>query len=245
MAPPQVPHSLETDGGEVRRKYSLPKRYFIYPAAVWPHKNHMNLIRGIKLSLKEIPDIYCICTGENADWLYPEQFVKIEEEIKRNGLDKNVRFLGSVPYQELYALEKEAEFFCVPSFYEAGCYPIWEACQFGKAVACSNVTMIPYQIQDAGILFDPNDTHEIAQAIRLLWKDDTLRQKLGRKAKTLVENPLYSSRRMALGYHRAFVNTLIRLGRISAQHKIDEDPASPLDRFLNPPRFEWENLKTF
>lgn len=242
MAPPKMDSVKIANEYSVREKFNLPERYFTYPAATWPHKNHINLVRAIAQCVSSGIEVSCVCTGEYRDWLYPGQFIKIQAEIKKYNLNKYIYFTGCLPYPELYALERGADFFCIPTLYEAGCYPIWEAGYFGKAVAASDVTMIPYQLQDAGILFNPSDPDEIAQAIELLWKDKELRDYLGQKAKALLDNPLYSQERMAQGYHRAFVNTLVRLGKLPKEFWIEKDPAPPLDRGLLPQRFEWRSL---
>ncbi len=239
LAPPRISAADIADEESLKRRLNVPERYFIYPAATWPHKNHINLVRAIAKCVSRGTEVFCICPGENADWLYPGQFSRIQDEVKRCKVEKNIRFTGCLPSQEVYALMQGAEFVCIPSLYEAGCYPIWEACQLGKAVACSDVTMIPYQIQDAGLLFNPDDPDDIADAIELLWKNQELKSYLGHKAKALIDNPFYSSQKMALGYHRQFIHCLIRLGKLPKELWINEDPAPALDRGPLPPRFEW------
>lgn len=242
LAPPNVPSIDIAYERSVREKFKLPERYFIYPAATWPHKNHINLVRAIAQCVSEGLDIFCICPGEYADWLYPGQFLKIQEEIRKYGLEKNIYFPGCLSAPEVYALMQGADFVCVPTLYEAGCYPVWEAVKLGKAIACSDVTMIPYQIRDAGLLFNPNDPGDIAKAIQLLCKDKELKNYLGNRAKTLAESSFYSSEKTALGYHRAFIHSLIRLGKLAKELWIEADPAPPLDRGPRPPRFEWRSL---
>jgi len=242
MAPPKIDASKIADINLIKEKHPLPERFFIYPAATWPHKNHLNLIKAISRCIAKGTEVYCVCTGEHAQWLSFDHYDQIQAEIKKHHLEKYIYFTGCLPYPEVLALEKQADFFCIPTLYEAGCYPVWEACFFGKAVAASDVTMIPYQIQDTGILFNPYDVDDIAKAITLLWKDKDLRDYLGQKAKSLINNPYYSHERMAQGYHRAFVNTLVRLGRLSKEYWIEEDPAPVLDKKSWVPKFAWRKL---
>ena len=243
LAPPQPPSVDVAVVNFLKKRFNLPGRYFIYPAALWPHKNHLNLIRAIAQCISEGLEVFCVCAGEYADWLYPGQFLKIQAEIKRYQLEKYIFFTGALPYADLhggiYALEQGADFFCIPTLYEAGCIPFWEAAQLGKAAACSDVTMIPYQMRDAGLLFNPADPQDIAKAIRLLWEDENLRNYLGNKAKAMINNPLYSFERTAQGYHRAFVHALIRLGKLPKELWIEEDPVPPLDRGPVPEKFSW------
>ncbi len=242
LAPPVVPPIDDAYGRAIKEKFNLPEHYFIYPAATWPFKNHINLVRALAECVSCGLEVFCVCPGEYADWLFPGQFSKIQEEIKKCKVEKNIYFLGNVPHKESCALIQQADFVCMPSLYESGCYPIWEAFCLGKAVCASDVTMIPYQVRDAGILFDPRDPKDIAKAIELLCKDRKLRDCLGDKAKKLLDGPRYSPEKTALGYHRAFVNSLVRLGKLSREFLIEDDPAPALDQGPMPPRFQWREL---
>lgn len=242
LAPPLVPEIDQDYARSIKEKFGLPEHYFIYPAATWPHKNHINLVRALAECVSSGLKVFCVCPGERADWIYPGQFATIQEEVKKCKVEKNIYFLGNIPHKESLALIQQADFLCMPSLYEAGCYSIWEACCFAKAVACSEITMIPYQIRDAGLLFNPRDPSDIARAIQLLHEDRQLRDFLGKKARELIGNPYYSPMKTALGYHRAFVNTLVRLGKLSQDFWIEEDPSPPLDRGPKPPEFQWRHL---
>ena len=150
--------------------------------------------------------------------------------------------MGNVPHGDCLALIQQADFVCVPSLYESGCYPVWEAFCLGKAVCASDVTMLPHQVRDVGLLFNPHDPSDIAKAIQLLHQDQKLRDYLGDKAKRLIADQYYSAQKTALGYHRAFVNTLVRLGKLSREYWREDDPAPALDQGVVPPRFEWRGL---
>jgi len=62
--------------------------------------------------------------------------------------------------------------------FEAASGPLWEAFVTGIPAACSNVTSLPQQAKDAALIFDPYNPEEIADAIWLLWTNDTLRNEL-------------------------------------------------------------------
>ncbi len=42
----------ETDWQSLEKKYSISKKYLLYPAATWPHKNHISLLRLYQKSKK-------------------------------------------------------------------------------------------------------------------------------------------------------------------------------------------------
>ncbi len=242
LAPPKAPKIDQNYTRSIREKFLLPEHYFIYPAATWPHKNHINLIKALSKCISSGLEIYCVCPGENSDRLYPGQFQKIREAVKEYKVEKNIYFIGNVTHVESLALIDQADFLCMPSLYEAGCYSIWEAFICGKAVAGSEVTMIPHQVRDAGLLFNPYDPSDIAKAITLLHLDRKLRADLGKKARELINDEYYRPEKTVLGYHRAFVNTLVNLGKLAPESRIQDDPAPALDRQARPPKFEWRHL---
>ena len=99
------------------------------------------------------------------------------------GLEEQVRFLGFVPGEDLRALYQAAACVVVPSLFEANSLPIFEAWAEGTPVASSNVTALPEQVADAGLLFDPNDPVAIGEAIARIVSDDALAADLVAKGK--------------------------------------------------------------
>lgn len=164
----------EADHDAVRRKFELPHPFVLYPAQTWPHKNHMKLLEALAL-LRERHGLTVplICTGTKTQF-----HLKLEKRIRQLGLTGQVRFLGFVSSSELQCLYSLARAVTIPTLFEAGSAPMWEAFTAGTPVACSNVTSLPAQAGDAALVFDPHDAGQIAESIRRLWTDDSLRQTL-------------------------------------------------------------------
>lgn len=157
----------------VRRKYSLPEKYLIYSANTWRHKNHLQLLRGLKLLHENYNiNIPLICTG----FQQPDFFPQIEEEIKRLDLARNVRFLGYLPEEEMPAILCGAVLSVIPTLYEAGSFPLMEAMNHGVPVICSTATSLPDTIGDRRFVFDPNSPEEMAGMMSLMLIDEKMRQ---------------------------------------------------------------------
>jgi glycosyltransferase involved in cell wall biosynthesis len=60
---------------------------------------------------------------------------------------------------------------------------VCEAFSEGLPVASSTATSLPDLVADAGLLFDPDDTGEIADAVRRLWTDPDLRAELSERGR--------------------------------------------------------------
>ncbi|MBI1912008.1 MAG: glycosyltransferase family 4 protein [Deltaproteobacteria bacterium] len=155
------------------KKYGIPEKYLFYSANTWRHKNHLNLIRALKiLHEKYGRKISLICTGQK----YPDFFPVLEAEIEKLNLQDFVKFTGYIPEEDVRLLLKNTELAIIPTLYEAGSFPLMEAMAYEVPVICSNVTSLPETIGDTRFLFDPNDAEQIAEKAALLIKDEKLRE---------------------------------------------------------------------
>jgi glycosyltransferase involved in cell wall biosynthesis len=115
-----------------------------------------------------------VCTGSPDKSFHS----RIEQRVRELKLGPQVKFLGFVPEEDLRGLYRLAQFLVMPTLYEADSCPIHEAWSEGLPVASSNATALPDQVHDAGLLFNPRDTLEIADAVERLATDEDLRNDL-------------------------------------------------------------------
>src|ERR1041384_6058491 len=90
----------------------------------------------------------------------------------------------------------------MPSLFESDSSPIYEAWLEGKPVACANVTSLPVQVMDAGIVFDPYAPEAIADAMARLSTDEELRRRLAELGKLRVKD--YDWERTAKAYRALY-----------------------------------------
>ena len=157
----------------VRKKYSLPLRYVFYAAQFWPHKNHVRLVEAFALVAREHADCALVLTGKKRD-----DFERVFKRVRELGLENKVYHIGYVEQSELAALYRTATVVAVPTLFESISIPIYEAFSLGTAVCASDVVALPEQIGDAGLLFDPHSTQDMAAKISMLLADPQLRAKL-------------------------------------------------------------------
>ncbi|HIJ37534.1 MAG TPA: glycosyltransferase family 4 protein [Rhodospirillaceae bacterium] len=156
--------------------------FIIYPAQTWKHKNHLGLFQALALLQREggpVPSL--VLTG-----FVNEQGHDLLDAVVQLGLSDKVKFLGYVSRNELSLLYQLARCTVIPTKFEAGSLPIFDAFTLGCPVACSNVTSLPDQADGGALLFNPDDIAEMASVIRRLWTDVNLRCRLIRRGNEVV-----------------------------------------------------------
>jgi glycosyltransferase involved in cell wall biosynthesis len=89
-----------------------------------------------------------------------------------------VRFLGFLPDETLAVVYRLAAVFVFPSLYEGFGLPPLEAMACGTPVVTSNVSSLPEVVGDAALLVDPYSAEAIADAMRRVLTDTSLRSDL-------------------------------------------------------------------
>jgi glycosyltransferase involved in cell wall biosynthesis len=160
-------------------RYSLPGKFFFYPAQFWEHKNHKALLHAAALLKSEIPDLNLVFVGSKKNG-YPSTI----ELVRRLDLTNKVHFLGYVPDADMPELYRRARALLMPTYYGPTNIPPLEAMALGCPVATSRVYGMPEQLGDAALFFDPTSVDQIARAMKSLWNDDNLCEKLSRQGLT-------------------------------------------------------------
>jgi glycosyltransferase involved in cell wall biosynthesis len=149
------------------------QRYFLYPAAWWPHKNHERLLCAFSQVVRQYPDTSLVLSGISA-----RQQPPAEELISKLGLHGRVQLTGFLRYEELASLYRYAWALVFPSLYEGFGIPVIEAMHAGCPVICSNATSLPEVAADAALYCDPLDSKDIARAMLALLEDPRRRAEL-------------------------------------------------------------------
>jgi glycosyltransferase involved in cell wall biosynthesis len=151
---------------DIRARYDAGTRPIVLTlSAKRPHKNLLRLLEAVAL----------IPSGSRPVLVLPGYPTPHEDELKRRAselaLDRDVRFVGWVPPDELEGLYGAAACFVFPSLYEGFGLPVLEAMARGVPVACSSRGSLAEVAGSAARLFDPESTRAIAEAIESLLDD--------------------------------------------------------------------------
>ncbi|MEZ4938244.1 MAG: glycosyltransferase family 1 protein [Crocinitomicaceae bacterium] len=166
---------------KVKEKYNLPDQYIFYPAQCWEHKNHLKLVEAFKICQKKHPEVHLVLTGSQKD-NYPNLVHKIQFE----NLENKIHHLGYIDYNDFPYLYTSSLFLVMPTLFESLSIPIYEAFALGVPVCSSNVVALPEQVGDAGLLFDPHNSENMAARMIEYLDNPSLRDLMGSKGKQRV-----------------------------------------------------------
>jgi len=160
---------------QLTEKFGLHKPYFLYTGVWRDHKNVVGLLQAFSLLQHEMNGSFQLLITGRPNSSYPE----IPATIKVLGLQDDVCLSGLVSEEELKTLYQHALAYVFPSFYEGFGFPPLEAMQCGIPVAASSTSSIPEVCGEGNALFfDPHDTREMKEAMRLVATNSGIRNKL-------------------------------------------------------------------
>jgi glycosyltransferase involved in cell wall biosynthesis len=142
----------------------LPERYVVYPANMWPHKNHERLLAAF--AQVDDPTLHLVLTGQT----YGREHLLAGRE--------RVRHLGHIPAADVPAVYRGALALVFPSLFEGFGLPPLEAMACGTPVAASDVGAVAEVCGEAALAFDPHEVGSIVAAIERVTQDEPLRAEL-------------------------------------------------------------------
>ncbi len=178
----------------VRNKYNLPLRYFFYPAQFWPHKNHKLILQAIKLIADQTGDaVSVVFCGAYWSYVMATNFKELMELAGQLGIADRVRYLGSVPDEDMAALYSLSAGLVMPTFFGPTNIPPLEAWHFGRPVITSDIEGLREQNGEASLLIDPRSPQALAEAMRKLWIDEAFSAELVARGKKRLATYSWSS----------------------------------------------------
>ncbi len=157
--PSYIYNSVENKDVLVRNNL-INQQYLFYPAQFWPHKNHIRLVKALKVLKEQGYNYKMVFTGADKG---NENYIK--EKTLEYGLENDVLFLGFVSQEELIALYKNAYALTFASYMGPDNIPPLEAMGLGCPVISSNTAGMQEQLKDAALFFDPKSEKSLVEQI--------------------------------------------------------------------------------
>jgi glycosyltransferase involved in cell wall biosynthesis len=164
----------ESEAGRVAAKHGLEPGYLLFVGTLEPRKNLPGLLQAYRTLLDgKVTTAPLVLVGGKG-WLYDEVF----ECVERLHLAERVRFLHDVPNADLPGLYSAASVLTTPSFYEGFGLPALEAMACSTPVVVSDRASLPEVVGEAGLLVNPDDPEDVAQALARVLTEEPLRARM-------------------------------------------------------------------
>ncbi len=161
----------------LKHKYSIASRYILYAGSLESKKNVQTLVRAYSLLKKKGIEQKLVLVGKKG---YRNE--EIFAEIKRQGLEKDIIWLGYTPLSpDLVYIYNCADVFVFPSVYEGFGMPVIESMACGCPVITSNRGSLPEVAGNAAIILDAYDTEGFARAIHKVLNDKKFAAAMAKK----------------------------------------------------------------
>jgi glycosyltransferase involved in cell wall biosynthesis len=172
-----VHHGVDPEFFGIKERFTngQNQRYILSVSTLHPHKNFRRLLPAYAEFAHRRPDVKLVIAG-----LHGFDSAQIQQLIRELDLTERVRCTGWIPRAELYALFAGADAFIYPTLFEGFGMTLLEAMAAGLPVACSDIEPLRSIAGQAALLFNPQDTREIEQALFRITDEEGVREGLRR-----------------------------------------------------------------
>ncbi len=176
--------------------------YLFFPAQLWPHKNHLTILKAIRiLNNKYKKKIKIILVGQKF-----KKSILILNFINENK-DLDIEYLGKVSFEKLKKLYANCKIVVCPALYESSSLTLLEAIKISKPVIASdtppNIELNKYFKIN---FFNKNSPQSFAKLIKNIWdKNDLLEKQISFNRKKIS---LFDWKEISKKYKVEFLKTL-------------------------------------
>jgi glycosyltransferase involved in cell wall biosynthesis len=155
-----------------------------------PEKGHHVLLEAAARIISRFPEVVFVLVGKG------ESMSELREKIRELDIEDHVIFTGF--RDDIEALMKEFDIFCLPSLSEGLSSAILVAMASSLPVVATRVGGIPELVVDgeSGVLVPANDARQLAAALGQVLESQSLRRRLGQAGRRRVEQKFMLQRKL-------------------------------------------------
>lgn len=133
-------------------------------ATIWPSKNTIGFIEAVSKLAADGLSFHVSWYGKNP--AYIDYYNRCQELIDKHDVSKYIELKDKI--SEIKDKYQNADYFCLPSFYEGTPNVICEAMACGLPIVCSDVCDNGRYVKEGenGFLFNPKDVSSIYEAVK-------------------------------------------------------------------------------
>jgi len=170
-----------------KKQYEIDSNFVLFVGRFSRSKGIDVLIDAIKIIKDDLTRLNTQLVIMGVDFGYEDEMM---ETIEKYDLLKFIKIIKNPPREDVISAYGESEFLVLPSVWELSPLVPLESFAFKKPVISTNSHGIPYTVQHNknGILVEPDNPIELANAIKNLLENPDLIQKLGEEGYNFVKS---------------------------------------------------------
>ena len=170
-----------------KKQYEIDSNFVLFVGRFSRSKGIDVLIDAIKIIKDDLTKLNTQLVIMGVDFGYEDEMM---ETIEKYDLLKFIKIIKNPPREDVISAYGESEFLVLPSVWELSPLVPLESFAFKKPVISTNSHGIPYTVQHNknGILVEPDNPIELANAIKNLLENPDLIQKLGEEGYNFVKS---------------------------------------------------------
>lgn len=173
-----------------------PKNYvpvIIVAATIWPSKNTLGFIDAVSILVQKGVKFHVKWYGKSVSNI--DYYNACKNRIEEKGIGSYIELLEKT--DKIANCYREADYFCLPSFYEGTPNVICEALASGLPIMCSDVCDNSRYVKEGenGTLFDPKDVKSIVDKIEIMLQlSNRVYEQYCKRSREIAENNLSKER---------------------------------------------------
>lgn len=178
-----IPNSVDISKFSFK-PYNENSKKLIFVGRLSPEKRIDVLLKAVQIVVKDIQDITLIIVGDGP---LKDELIKLTKDLSINN---HVIFVGRVLPEKIPNYLYESDIFIISSNFEGCPNSLLEAMATGIPVIGTNVGGIPDIIDDGinGYLIENGDYQQLAEKIKYIFENPSLRVEMGKSARKKIEN---------------------------------------------------------
>ena len=170
---------------QIKEKYNLKNDFIFYPANFYAHKNHIYILKAIKILREEKNIDIDVIFSAPSDKGNLKYILNKAKEFKINDL---IHYIGFVPKEEVPSLYQQSLSLVMPTYLGPTNIPPLEAFAFETPVCYSDMPFFREQVGESAFFMDLKDPNSLVKNITTIQKDKKIVDEKREKGLQVLKN---------------------------------------------------------